>query len=96
MPKANQDLAGKIEQELGADPWVAFDKWYQQALKLAVPNPNWMMLVSAKDNQPNARVVLLKDYSKSAGFVFYTNYHSTKAKELDSNPRVSLVFYWDF
>ena len=28
------------------------------------------------------------------GFVFYTNYHSAKAKELDANPQAALVFYW--
>ena len=28
------------------------------------------------------------------GFVFYTNYHSTKARELESNSRAALVFWW--
>ena len=47
----------------------------------------------AADGQPSQRIVLLKSFD-SAGFVFYTNYGSRKANELDSNSRISLHFPW--
>jgi len=42
---------------------------------------------------PSARVMLLKDFD-ARGFVFYTNYESRKGRELDANPRATLVFFW--
>ena len=44
--------------------------------------------------RPSARVVLLKVFD-DAGFVFFTNYRSRKARELDENPRAMLVFWWE-
>ena len=43
--------------------------------------------------KPSARMVLLKQVDHD-GFVFYTNYHSAKAEQLDANPYAALVFYW--
>ena len=40
-------------------------------------------------------MVLLKEVKADEGFVFFTNYGSRKAGEIDSNPNVALVFYWD-
>jgi len=45
------------------------------------------------DGQPSQRIVLLKHFDES-GFVFYTNYGSRKASELDRNPKISLHFPW--
>lgn len=45
------------------------------------------------EGRPSARVVLLKQVDE-AGFVFYTNYGSRKAQQLEANPRAALVFYW--
>ena len=42
---------------------------------------------------PNARIVLLKEY-KENGFVFFTNYDSKKAKEIEENENVCLLFFW--
>ena len=47
----------------------------------------------SKDGQPSARTVLLKYYDTS-GFVFYTNLGSRKAREIEENPAVALLFYW--
>ena len=43
---------------------------------------------------PSVRMVLLKDVDAGGGFVFYTNYESRKARELDANPRAALCFFW--
>jgi pyridoxamine 5'-phosphate oxidase len=47
----------------------------------------------APDGQPSQRIVLLKHVDQS-GFVFYTNYSSRKASEIDTNPKISLHFPW--
>ena len=46
-----------------------------------------------KDGYPSSRIVLLKDFSEE-GFIFFTNYHSRKSRELEENPRAALCFYW--
>ena len=51
------------------------------------------LATATKDARPSARVVLLKSFD-DRGFVFYTNYHSRKGKELNDNPRACLLFYW--
>ncbi len=84
-----------LEQELGANPYTAFQKWYGAALKLNVPNPNFMVLSTAASNNPNARVVLLKSFKEGVGFTFFTNYRSQKSKEMLENNQVSLLFFWD-
>lgn len=77
------------------DPLDLFDAWFQEAERSgAVAMPSAMTLATASaDGRPSARVVLLKEAS-AAGFVFYTNYESPKARDLDENPRAELVFYW--
>jgi pyridoxamine 5'-phosphate oxidase len=56
--------------------------------------PEAMTLATAdSDGRPSARMVLLKSFDDS-GFVFYTNYNSRKARELDANPYAALVIYW--
>ena len=57
--------------------------------------PNAMTLATAtEDGKPSARIVLLKGFDTS-GFVFYTNYNSQKSQELEANPQVALLFFWD-
>ncbi|NQZ59902.1 MAG: pyridoxamine 5'-phosphate oxidase [Lentisphaeraceae bacterium] len=58
------------------------------------PEPNAMNLATAdKSGRPSSRIVLLKSVDKK-GFVFFTNYNSRKARELDENPFASLCFIW--
>ncbi|MCG8336082.1 MAG: pyridoxamine 5'-phosphate oxidase [Proteobacteria bacterium] len=72
-----------------------FEQWYAEALKLPVNTPSAMVLSSVdEDGRPSSRVVLLKQWDQK-GFVFYTNVTSRKAKNLDTNPYASLLFYWD-
>lgn len=86
---------GLILREVDEDPFVQFDRWFRQALKSGMVDPNAMTLAtSTRDGKPSARIVLLKGYDAS-GFVFYTNYESRKGMDLDENPVAGLVFYWD-
>jgi pyridoxamine 5'-phosphate oxidase len=87
-------LAGLTEKDLARDPFRQFDKWFQEAEASKLVEPNAMILASAtRDGRPSARTVLLKGVD-GRGFVFYTNYESRKGRELDANPRASLVFPW--
>lgn len=45
------------------------------------------------DGHPTARIVLLRGFDAD-GFLFYTNYTSIKARQLDANPQAALCFYW--
>ena len=85
---------GLERENLDDDPFVQFEKWMAQFLKLGFADPTAMTVATVDSNgQPSQRIVLLKHVDKS-GFVFYTNYGSRKAQEIDANPKVSLHFPW--
>ena len=87
-------LAGLAEKDLARDPFRQFEKWFQEAEASKLVEPNAMVLsTAARDGRPSGRTVLLKNVD-GRGFVFYTNYESRKGRELDGNPRASLVFPW--
>lgn len=88
-------FAGALdENDVLADPIAQFARWFGEAQRAAVLEPNAMTLATADGTgKPSARVVLLKDFD-DRGFVFYTSYISQKGIELAQNPRASLVFWW--
>ena len=93
--RQNYTLAGLLESEIDANPIKQFASWFQAALDADLLEPNAMTLATASpDGKPTARIVLLKGYDER-GFVFYTNYESTKGKQLIANPWAALVFLWD-
>ena len=82
------------EGDADADPTEQFARWFADAQRVGVPEPNAMTLATAdSEGRPSARIVLLKDFD-ARGFTFYSNYGSRKAADLDVNPRAALVFYW--
>ena len=87
-------FGGLSEATAGEDPLALFHTWFQEAGKAGIYLPESMALGTATpDWKPSVRLVLLKGYGRS-GFVFYTNYWSRKALELDANPEATLVFHW--
>lgn len=85
---------GLTEADAGRDPITLFGRWFGDAGASDMLLPEAMTLATAsRDGAPSARMVLLKAFGPD-GFVFYTNYDSRKARELDENPRASLVFHW--
>ena len=85
---------GLSEQDLAADPFAMFQRWYHDAVAASVYEPNAMVVASASaDGRPSSRLVLLKGFSP-AGWVFFTNLGSRKGTELLANPHVSLLFPW--
>jgi len=82
------------EEAVDDDPFRQFDRWFNEAVTAEIPDTNAMVLsTSGADGMPSGRVVLLKGI-EDGGFVFYTNYGSSKGKALASNPRASLLFFW--
>ncbi len=82
-----------LEEEISDNPFELFSLWFQKALQEEI-EPNAMVLATVdKDKNPNARVMLLKEVNKR-GFVFYTNYQSKKGKELEYNPKATILFFW--
>lgn len=81
-------------EELSSDPVIQFERWYQEAEKAGIKEPNAAALGTATRNgQPSVRIVLLKGFGEN-GFVFYTNYTSRKGQELIDNPQAALTFWW--
>lgn len=82
------------EHTMNPDPVIQFAAWYHNAIDQKVADCDAMFLATAgKQAIPSGRMVLLKSYS-SEGFLFFTNYESRKAKEIEENPVGSLTFYW--
>lgn len=81
-------------QTAPADPLILFKDWFELATQIDPEWANALTLSTASGTAvPSNRIVLLKGYD-AKGFVFYTNYNSRKAKELEENPRASMVFWW--
>jgi pyridoxamine 5'-phosphate oxidase len=82
------------EKRVSVDPFTQFSQWWEEVLKAGIEEPNAMTLATAdRQGRPEARTVLLKGFD-TAGFVFYTNYESAKARQLDENPFCSVLFFW--
>ena len=78
-------------KDLAASPFEQFDRWFKQALKAAIPEPNAMSIAtSTPDGHPSLRTVLLKYYDER-GYVFFTNYTSRKAREIEANPEMCML-----
>ena len=85
---------GLSKKNIEKDPINQFSLWMDDVLKSDIIEPNAMVLATSdENNQPSARVVLLKDF-KEGKFIFYTNYESKKAHDLSVNPKASLLFFW--
>ncbi|WP_137700376.1 pyridoxamine 5'-phosphate oxidase [Marimonas lutisalis] len=78
----------------GDDPFAIARTWLAEAEASEVNDPNAIALSTVDaDGLPNARMVLLKEIEPDA-FVFYTNYGSTKAQELDGAGKAAFVMHW--
>jgi pyridoxamine 5'-phosphate oxidase len=82
------------EKRIESDPIKQFKIWFDEAIAANLPMPDAMSLATVTpDGRPTARMVLVKQVDAD-GFVFFTNYQSSKAKQLEINPYAALVFYW--
>ena len=100
----NEKLFSKLRQEyhdeklmednIPGSPFTLFEMWFQKALKANVPCPDAMTVATTTENgTPDARIILLKEVT-SDGFVFYSNYESPKAKQIEFCSSCTLLFWW--
>ena len=87
-------LSNLREDEVDPNAIRQFERWFDEAKKAGVSEPDAMTLATATpDGRPSARVVLLRGVD-DRGFVFFTNYDSRKGRELAANPWAALVLFW--
>lgn len=91
-------LRGLAEAEIHADPLNQFRDWFDQAISGEIPSwleANAMTLSTVgRDLRVTSRIVLLKGVDDAGRFLFFTNYRSAKAKQIEENPSVALCFFW--
>jgi pyridoxamine 5'-phosphate oxidase len=82
------------ENSVDRDPFLQFEKWYNERLDSHIKYPNAFSLATTSLNgDVSVRTVLLKGFT-NAGFIFFTNYSSKKGKQLSENPKTAMLFYW--
>jgi pyridoxamine 5'-phosphate oxidase len=82
------------EGDVDDDPFVQFTRWFDEALKADVAEPNAMSVATVgADLKPTSRIVLVKQFDQR-GFTWYTNYASQKGEQLRANPHAALLFFW--
>ncbi|MCO5060893.1 MAG: pyridoxamine 5'-phosphate oxidase [Kiritimatiellae bacterium] len=85
---------GILESDVPTNPWDLFSKWLFEAIDSHILEPNALIVATATaDAQPSVRTVLLKNFDEN-GLVFFTNYHSRKGREIETNPRASALLLW--
>lgn len=93
--RVDYNLAELSESAVAEDPFEQFRRWFAEAQKASIVEPNAMALATADSaGRPSVRMVLLKDLD-ARGFSFFTNLLSRKGRELTENPHASLLFWWD-
>ncbi len=94
--RRNYTRDGLLEEHAPLNPFVLFQRWLADAIATEQPpvEPNAMMLATVDAaGQPHCRVMLLKGLDER-GFVFYSNYSSAKAHQINDQPAAALTFFW--
>lgn len=92
--RVQYETAGLGIDDLDDDPVAQWGRWHADAVDGGVAEPNAMTLATVGDGGlPDARIVLVRQADEQ-GLVFYTNYHSTKSRQLDTSPQAAGTFGW--
>ena len=92
--RAKYTTKGLDIKDLNQDPFMQFETWFNEAINAKLTEPNAFSLATVGlDMMPSIRTVLLKIFDEK-GFVFFTNYKSTKAKQVEENPKAAALFAW--
>ncbi len=87
-------LNGLDKSDVSETPFKQFQKWFDEAIDSQILEPNGMVLSTITETMRlKSRVVLLKGFDER-GFVFFTNYNSTKGQNIAHNPTATLNFWW--
>ncbi|MCW1932476.1 pyridoxamine 5'-phosphate oxidase [Pararhodobacter zhoushanensis] len=84
---------------VGDDPFALAQRWLTEAEASEPNDPNAIALSTVdSDGLPNVRMVLLKEIEQfgdgTGAFVFYTNYRSAKAREIEAAGKAAFVMHW--
>lgn len=103
MSKSREEIAAMREEygsremhraDMADNPLLQFEQWFSEARDAQLHEPNALTLSTiGLDGCPAARTVLMKYFDEN-GFIFYTNYGSAKAREMEAIPKASLLFPW--
>jgi pyridoxamine 5'-phosphate oxidase len=92
--RKDYQLKSLSELEVNNNPFSQFSSWWDEAVQSEIDEVNAMTLSTiTNEGKPSSRIVLLKGFD-SKGFVFFSNYNSSKAQQISSNSHVSLLFFW--
>ena len=91
----HQDFTkGSLATNEEKNPYVLFSRWFDEAITSGELESNACVVSTVSiDLQPSSRIVYLKELLDEA-FIFYTNYASQKGKEIQNNPKASMLFFW--
>jgi pyridoxamine 5'-phosphate oxidase len=82
-----------LEADAGDDPIALFGRWLKDAEDDGLPEHHAMALATMGSLTISCRIVLLRSFDRK-GFVFYTNYNSRKALDIERDPRAACTFFW--
>lgn len=91
--RVNYNRGELLEEHAPKNPIQLFEQWFEEALQSEVSEPNAMLLSTIDGEAVDSRTVLLKGLRNNQ-FVFFTNYTSNKAKQLEVNANCTLLFVW--
>jgi pyridoxamine 5'-phosphate oxidase len=92
--RKDYQLKSLSELEVNNNPFSQFSSWWDEAVQSEIEEVNAMTLSTiTNEGRPSSRIVLLKGFD-AKGFVFFSNYNSSKAQQISSNSHVSLLFFW--
>ena len=92
--RVDYSKASLDSKDVNKNPFVQFEKWFNDAATAKVPEPNAFTLSTITEmGRPSARIVLLKGLEQDQ-FTFYTNFQSQKGQELEKNPSCAMTFFW--
>lgn len=96
LNEIRRDFAGNPlnEDSVKENPLEQYALWFEEAVSAQLLDPYAMSLTTVNSiGQPSTRIVYMRGI-KDGGFIFYTNYDSSKGKDLNANHKVSLNFFW--
>ena len=92
--RAKYTTRGLDIKDLDQNPFKQFETWFNEAIEAKLTEPNAFSLATVgNDMMPSIRTVLLKIFDEN-GFIFFTNYKSTKANQIEENPKAAALFPW--
>ena len=92
--RKDYQLKSLSELEVNSNPFSQFSSWWDDAVQSEIDEVNAMTLSTiTNEGRPSSRIVLLKGFD-AKGFIFFSNYNSSKAQQISSNSHVSLLFFW--